>query len=345
MPTKIAVLAAVPPSGEQGGAERFSEGLQNALRDEGAEADILSVVSDERDYYQIQESYLRFYDLDLSAYDGVISTKAPAYLVRHPNHVCYLQHTMRAFYDLFERQFPKPSKALLSQRRFIRQLDTAALRPPRTRRRFTISHEVTQRLEKYNGLDSDVLYQASTLCGFRRGAYQYVFLPGRLHRWKRVDLVIKAMRYVRAKVKLIIVGTGEDELALRSLAVKDPRISFLGRISDEELLDLYANALVVPFVPLQEDFGLVTLEAFHSEKPVLTCVDSGEPARIVEHGHTGFVCAPAPKSIAKRIDQLAADPDAAARMGRAGAKSIQHINWKKVAVTLLEALNTDAPAG
>jgi glycosyltransferase involved in cell wall biosynthesis len=338
---KIAVLATASPKGEQGGAERFYQGLRFALQRAGVVAEIISVISDESDFDHVKESYLRFYDLDLSAFDAVISTKAPAFLVRHPNHVCYLQHTMRVFYDMFGLERPRPSSEDIEQRKLIHRLDTLALRPPRTRRIFTISHEVSQRLLEFNGLNSDVLYQASTMSGFRQGGYDYIFVPGRLHRWKRVDLITKAMDFVSAPVRLIICGTGEDEPRLRSLAGKDSRISFIGRISDGDLLEYYANALAVAFVPLREDFGLITLEAFHSHKPVITCLDSGEPSRIVEHGRSGFVCPPEPRAIAQRIDQLAADPTLAKRMGDAGAAAIETIDWGKVAGCLLAGL---APA-
>lgn len=337
---KVAILATASPQGEQGGAERFYLGLCSALKNAGASAEILPVVSDERDFRHVKESYLRFYDLDLSAFDGVISTKAPGYLVRHRNHICYLQHTMRVFYDMFDSERPTPSRQELEHRALVHRLDTLALQPPRTREIFTISHEVRSRLKAFNGLDSQVLYQASTMSGFRQGDYRYIFLPGRLHRWKRVDLVVRAMRYVRAPVELIISGAGEDEAELRSLAAGDPRIRFVGRVSDEALLELYADALAVAFVPLREDFGLVTLEAFHSHKPVITCRDSGEPARMVEHERTGFVCAPEPREIADSIDRLAEEPDVARRMGQAGADSIRDISWERVGSTLLTVLES-----
>lgn len=343
--TRVAVLATGTPSGETGGAERFYVGLRDALRAKGAQAEIVSVISDESCFEAIEESYLRFYDLDLAAYDGVISTKAPGYMVRHPNHVCYLQHTMRVFYDMFDVEFPHAGPELRDQRELVQRLDTLALQSPRTRRRFVIGHEVQDRLRRFNGLDAEVLYQASTMSGFECRGYDYVFLPGRLHRWKRPDLVIEAMRHVRMPVRLLISGTGEDEWRLRDLAQGDDRIEFLGRVSDRQLLDLYADALVVPFVAVREDFGLVTLEAFSSRKPVITCSDSGEPAHIVRDGQTGFVCAPDPLEIAARIDLLHADPALARRMGEAGAASISGIRWETVASTLLSALELPAAGG
>lgn len=338
MTQRIAVLATASHSREVGGAERFYVGLRDALRQEGVEADIVSVVSDESSFDAILESYVRFYDLDLSAFDGVISTKAPGYVVRHRNHVCYLLHTMRVFYDMFEVEFPAANAVLREQRRRIQQLDTAALSCPRLRGRFVIGEEVRARLQQYNGLDAEILHLATTMSGYRCGAFKYLFMPGRLHRWKRVDLVIRAMQYVRSRVQLLISGTGEDEVSLKALAARDDRIRFLGRVTDDELISLYADALAVPFVPLREDFGLVSIEAFHSGKPVITCEDSGEPARLVRAFGAGWVCPPSPKEIATVIDRLAADPGLARDAGARGCGQVGRSTWDKVARTLLTAL-------
>jgi glycosyltransferase involved in cell wall biosynthesis len=320
-----------------GGAERFYVGLRDALEAQGVDAELLSIFSDESTLESIKRTYLRFYDLDLAGFDGIISTKGPGYAARHPNHVCYLQHTMRVFYDMFEQEFPQPTPYLLEQRALIQRLDTAALSDQRIRRRFVIGEQVRGRLREVNGLDAEVLYQASTLSNFRCGNFDYLFLPGRLHRWKRVDLVIRAMRHVKAPVKLLITGTGEDESMFRREAEGDDRVAFLGRVTDEELLELYGNALAVAFVPVREDFGLVTLEAFHSRKPVITCVDSGEPAVLVRDGVSGFVCAPDPRDIAIRIELLWEDRDRARRMGEAGEASVAEIRWDKTAARLIEA--------
>jgi len=335
---RIAVVAAGSRTGEAGGAERFYVGLRDALRAAGAQADIVTVINDESSFRGIEETYLRYYDLDLSAYDGVISTKAPGYVVRHPNHVCYLQHTMRVFYDMFDVEFPNPSDELREQRRLVQKWDTAALRNPRTKHRFVIGHEVKERLRAFNGLDSTVLYQASTMSGFHCGEFRHVLMPGRLHRWKRADLVIRAFRHVKSPVELLLTGTGEDEGSLRELAGSDSRIRFLGRVSDERLVELYSEALAVTFVPRHEDFGLITLEAFLSGKPVITCADSGEPSRMVNDGISGYVCAPEPRAIAARIDKLAGDATFARNMGEAGRNSVSGIRWDSVASALLNAL-------
>lgn len=338
-PRRIGVLTATHVAGERGGAERFYENLIAALNQvPGIQAEQVAVVSDESSFDAILESYLRSYDLDLSAFDGVISTKAPTYVVRHPNHVCYLLHTMRVFYDMFDRECPQPSPEQFRQRDLIHRLDSAALVAPRTRRVFVIGHEVRRRLLRHNGHDSEVLYPALSMSGLRQGEYQYAFLPGRLHRWKRVDLVIKAMAHVERPLVLRLAGTGEDEPLFRKLAAGDGRIVFHGRVSEQELIDLYANALVVPFAPEREDYGLVTLEAFQCHKPVITCRDSGEPAEIVQHGQSGFVCAPDPRAIAEHLQFLFDNPAEARQMGARGAAWLEQVRWDLVASRLVDAL-------
>lgn len=338
MKPKVAIVAAGSGSGETGGAERFFAGLRDALRDIGLDVTLLQIPSNEADFDSIKETYLRFYDLDVSAYDGVITSKAPSYLVRHPNHVCYLQHTMRVFYDMFDVEFGRGSDELRTQRELILALDSAALRSPRTRKVFAIGEEVAQRLRHFNGLDAEVVRHPTSLAGLREGPFRHLFMPGRLHRWKRVDLAIEAMRHVRAPVELVIAGAGEDAERFKERAAGDPRIRFTGWVSDEELLGYYRASLAVLFMPRNEDLGLITFEAFLSGKPVITCADSGEPARVVEDGVTGFVAEPNPVAIAERIDRLVEDPALAADMGRKGMRAAADVTWEKVAVKLATAL-------
>lgn len=336
MTPRVAIVASLSASGEQGGAERFFVGLRDALLDTGLNAEIVEVYNNESNFDQIKKSYLRFYDLDLAQYDGIISAKAPSFVAQHRNHVCYLMHTIRVFYDMFASTFPQPTPEILEQRNLVHALDTAALRRPR--RLFAIGVEVAERLRRFNGLEAAVMRHPTSLAGLHGGAFNYFLLPGRLHRWKRPHLAIEAMRLVTADRELIIAGSGEDEERFRALAAPDRRIRFVGRVSDEALADLYADALAVIFTPQNEDLGLVTLEAFRSGKPVITCTDSGEPARIVEDGTSGFVCRPDAAALAAAMEHLAGRPDRARQMGQAAEASITDLTWTKIAANLRDAL-------
>jgi glycosyltransferase involved in cell wall biosynthesis len=333
---RVAILACLSANGEQGGAERFFSGLRDALSSVGLAAHLLEIYNDERDFEHIKRSYLHFYDLKLDSYDGIISAKAPSFVARHENHVCYLMHTMRVFYDMFDSTFPHPTRENLEQRRLVHALDTAALQKPR--RLFAIGQEVAERLHRFNGLHADVIHHPTAMQGLHEGKFEYFLLPGRLHRWKRAQLAIEAMRFVTAPVDLLVAGSGEDEAEVRRAASADPRIHFLGRVPDSRLADLYANALAVLFTPKSEDLGLITLEAFQSAKPVITCVDSGEPARMVTEGVSGHVCRPEPGHIGAAMEHLAHNPARAREMGRAGQSAIAAITWAHVAETLRQAL-------
>lgn len=338
---RIGVVAPQSPARETGGAERFFHGLVDALRREGHSAELVPLLVDESTFETIEESYLRAYDLDVTRFDTVISTKAPTYAVRHPKHVCYLVHTMRVFYDMFDEAFPLATHEQRRQRRMVLDLDSACLDSARVRRIFAIGYEVRERLQRFNAREAEVLHPALGVDNFSPGPYgDYLFLPGRLHRWKRVDLVIEAFRHVRTPLRLLIAGTGEAEAHLRESANGDPRIVFLGRIDDEALRSHYMNCLGVPFVPLREDYGYVTLEAFASAKPVITCIDSGEPTHFVRDGETGFVCPADPRVLAARFDALFEDRTLAGRMGEAGRRRTECVQWAHVIATLAGAVPT-----
>lgn len=325
----VAFLAVEPRSGERGGAEAFHDGFCSALCDRGWNVDKIRIAIDESSFEGILEAYLHCYDLEVSQYDLVISSKAPSYAVRHPRHVCYLQHTIRVFYDMFEHEFPAPGAELIKARARIQELDTKLLAPPRVAHIFTNGDETLRRLRKYNALDGEVLYPGLLRDHFHTGRYEnYLFLPGRLHRWKRVGLLIQAMQHVRSDIELRIAGTGEDYEKFVADSANDSRIRFLGRLSDADVVEQYANALAVPFIPLMEDFGYITLEAFRSGKPVITCTDSGTPVDLVARADAGFVVEPTPRAIAAAIDRLCNDRDAAPSMGERGLRSTQGITWE-----------------
>ena len=64
------------------------------------------------------------------------------------------------------------------------------------------------RLDAYNDLTASVCITNQSEW-IRCGAFRHVLLPGRLHRWKRVDLAIAGMRHVKSKIELIIPGSGK----------------------------------------------------------------------------------------------------------------------------------------
>ncbi|MEB2416567.1 glycosyltransferase [Citrobacter sp. R-1.5.2] len=333
---RIAVLTTESAKGEVGGAERFFHGLLDGLIEIGCDAELIPVFADESSFEQIKNNYKKCSELDLSVFDAVISTKTPTFAVNHPNHVLYLVHTVRVFDDMFYETFPHSDIMRLTERAMLHQWDYEAI--TKIKARFCIGHEVSKRLYRWRGIHSDVIHPPLGVNGFEQGKTgDYLFLPGRLHPWKRVDLAINAIKKSSLPLKLIIAGTGEAEDTLKTLAAGDPRIEFVGRLSDEELLDYYANALAVAFVPKKEDYGYVTLEAFASGKPVITCTDSGEPTYFVKHKETGIICEPTPAALQDGFEWIYNNREHAEIMGRNGHEKIQGMTWANVARQLVSA--------
>lgn len=222
-------------------------------------------------------------------------------------------------------------------REIVHYLDGIGLSTTSVTRFAAISQTVAKRPNYFPaGAKVAVAYPPPQGTGFHCGGGEYLFTLSRLDGPKRLDVLIEAMRRVRAPVELRIAGTGPEAQHLRELAAGDRRIRFLGYINDAEAVDQYAGALAVPFVPYDEDFGLVTLEAMLSSKPVITLKDAGGPREFVEHGVTGLVADANPRALAAAIEEICADREAAARMGRAGFERAQAVGWAEVARTLLD---------
>ena len=327
---RVAIITPeIQSSGRLFGAERLFVGLVDAFQKK-TDTDWIQVPVSERAWDDVLRSYLDCFEIDLARYDLVVSTKTPTYMVQHSNHVCWLLHQIRVFYDRFEDEYSTlPESALAAkreQRDTIRQLDDLAFQG--VRKIFSISAETASRLQAYNGFEAEVLYPPVVSGQHYCGSQSHFLSPGRLHRWKRVDLAIEAMKQLPGETPLLIPGVGEDEEYFRRLADGDPRIRFLGFVSDEKLLALYADALAVLFFPKEEDFGYVAIEAMLSHKPAIVCSDSGEPARLVKNGCSGYVVNPEPAEIAAAMGRLAGDHELARTMGE--------VRFPKRAVAVVE---------
>ncbi|HEX3724453.1 MAG TPA: glycosyltransferase, partial [Nitrolancea sp.] len=139
--------------------------------------------------------------------------------------------------------------------------------------------------------------------------------------------------------RAVIAGDGPEAEALRRKARTlgvDHRVEFVGRVSDETLVSLYNGARAVYYSPVDEDFGLVTVEAFGAAKPILTAADSGGVLELVRDGETGFVAERAePDLIAFGLRALLDDVELARRLGERGSESVRDLNWDSVVERLL----------
>jgi len=222
-------------------------------------------------------------------------------------------------------------------RQVVHFMDAAGLAESRIRHYAAIARNVVSR-ENYfpEEAEVEVLYPPSDLPYFANAGAEYFFTVGRLDGAKRIGLLVDAMRRARTQVHLKIAGTGPDEGAIRHLANGDPRIEFLGFVNDQDLIRLYAKALAVPYVPYDEDYGLVTIEAMASGKPVLTTTDSGGPKEFVRGGETGYIVEPTPEALAERLDYMSEHRQELLAMKDACQRTVKPITWDRVCRGLIQ---------
>jgi len=114
-------------------------------------------------------------------------------------------------------------------------------------------------------------------------------------------------------------------------------VEFLGIVPEAELVALYAACRAALYVPFDEDYGYVTVEAFLSSKPVVTASDSGGPLEFVEHGANGYVAAPEPAALAEAIDRVFELKEPRLReLGEDGRRRVESITWDAVVDRLTE---------
>ncbi len=93
----------------------------------------------------------------------------------------------------------------------------------------------------------------------------------RLAPTKHIDIIIKACNEL--KKNLVVVGVGNQDSYLRSIA--GPTISFKGHVTDEEFELLYAGAHAFLYASVDEDFGMVPVEAMAHGVPVIAYASGG----------------------------------------------------------------------
>lgn len=325
----------------EGGHLVIARALVTALRGAGNDAEI--VVTPDNGFGHQASAYLATWLTNVKTTGGrpvdrVISLRYPSYAVRHPHHICWLNHTMREYYDLWDRFSGTLSPQGRLKERVRRTLIHTADRYLLTQnvtKLFVQSETIKRRLSMWSGVHAEVLYPPAPQRPYRCDAYgDFIFMVSRLTRLKRADLLIQALGTPAGEgIRAVIAGEGEDrerlERMIERLDIGD-RVTLAGRVGDAELLDYLARCRAVCFPPLDEDYGFVTAEAFASRKAVITCRDSGGPAELVADGVSGYVTEPTPAALAAALRKVTDDKDLAERMGAAAHSRGTELSWDAV---------------
>jgi rhamnosyl/mannosyltransferase len=181
-----------------------------------------------------------------------------------------------------------------------------------------------------------------------------VLCVGRLVSYKGVEVLIRALENIKARLWIIGVGPLED--SLKRLAIErglGDRVQFLGQVSEEDLIAYYhaCDVFVLPSITNAEMFGVVQLEAMACRKPVISTDLPTGVSWVNQHGNTGYVVPRENvRELARAIQRLLDNPQLREEMGEAGRERVeQYFTSTRMAEAMLdvyqEMLNEPCRAG
>ncbi len=148
------------------------------------------------------------------------------------------------------------------------------------------SRTVSSRIDKYYRRDAVVIYPPVAIPNkkdMKRVIKNYYVYVGRLYRQKGIDLLINTFN--KTGKKLIVIGTGREYKSF--LSVSKSNIIFKGYLSELEKNKIVAKAMGLIFPAIDEDFGIVPVEAMALGVPVIAYYSGGVRESVIE-GKTGI---------------------------------------------------------
>lgn len=160
--------------------------------------------------------------------------------------------------------------------------------------------------------------------GVRQGRY-FLFL-GALRSYKGLEVLLDAVE--SAEIDLVIAGDGAAGFELRRAMRDNPRVRWVGMVSDAEKMALIAGcrALVLPSHMRSEAFGMVLVEAAMSGKPLISCEIGTGTSFVNADGETGLVVPPRDAGALRVAMMRLLDDDAlAVRLGRGARQRYERL--------------------
>jgi glycosyltransferase involved in cell wall biosynthesis len=288
---------------------------------------------------------LGFYGLKLDDdYDVINAHIAPSHWIRNRNErVLWYCHTpLRDVYDLYKYRlrmkkiYQKPVYVLGAAA--VRSIDGRIAK--RLEMIVANSENVRSRIAKYLGRDD-----AKVLGGgveYERyddkGDGKYFLYPSRMSPNKRQDYAIRAFELFKRRLKgykLVLIGPVSKDgfyydfyRKVLEMSKRVGDVDIVEDVSEGALRDYYARATAVLYTPIDEDYGLVPLEAMASYKPIIS-VNEGGPRTTVHDGETGFLVN-SEDEMANRMAEVAENPALAERIGKTGRRYVEkEYSWDR----------------
>jgi len=246
-------------------------------------------------------------DFNLQDYDLVISSESGPSKGVVPNpdsfHVCYCHSPMRYLWDMYHDYFKNTNFFVRHfMKRLIPDLRVWDIISANMVDCFTANSEyVAKRIKRYYNRDSIVVNPPVDTEKYRtvlRKPQDYYLFFGQLTDYKRADIAIDAC--VKTGRKLVIAGAGAKKKEIKKYS-RNGLISFRGRVSDDEIKNLFSGAKALLF-PGIEDFGIIPVEANAAGCPVIAFRGGGALETVKENETGIFFNEQTPESLIAAMD-------------------------------------------
>lgn len=185
-----------------------------------------------------------------------------------------------------------------------------------------------------NGVDLEFYTPAEHESEFETPTVLYL---GRLKRYKRVDLLLRATALLRGRgvaCRLVVAGTGDASDSLRSLRDElglGDVVTFPGYVSGPEKRRLFRGAWVHALTSPKEGWGITNLEAAACATPTVASDSPGLRDSVVD-GETGFLVPHGDvEALAGRLAELLGDAALRRRMGGRARAFAERFTWERAA--------------
>ena len=238
-------------------------------------------------------------------------------------HVCYCHSPMRYAWDQFESYFGAERVGAAANRWVYRPMMARLARwdaatAGRVDRFVANSRHVAARIRRYYNREATIVHPPVDTAFYTPADAHgnptrepHFLIVSALVPYKRLELAIDACARVGARLR--IAGDGPDRERLERLG--GPTVTFLGRLTDEQVRDEYRQAQAV-LLPGEEDFGIVPVEAQACGTPVVALARGGALETVID-GETGVLFSETTgESLAAALERLAATRFDADRLRR-----------------------------
>jgi phosphatidylinositol alpha-mannosyltransferase len=159
-----------------------------------------------------------------------------------------------------------------------------------------------------------------------------IFFCGRHEPRKGLAVLLEAMAGLSADVRLWVGSDGPETAALRSRWAGDPRVEWLGRLSDDEKVRRLAGADVFCAPSLRgESFGVVLIEAMAAETPIVATELPGY-ANVARAGQDAELVRPGdPRALAAALTLVLQDPERAEKLVASGRSRAEEFSMDRLA--------------